>query len=409
MLQEKTIAIIKATVPVLEVHGEAITRRFYERLFEAHPELLNVFNINNQRQGRQQAALANAVYAAAVHIEKLDTIIPVVKQIGAKHRSLGVLPAHYPIVGEHLLGAMRDVLQENATDEIISAWAEAYGIIAQAFIDVEKELYEAAAEQPGGWEGLRSFRITRRIKESDVIDSFYLEPLDQKSIAAFQPGQYLTLQLKAPGVDYAQMRHYSLSDSPNKSYYRISVKREDERDTTPGGLISRYIHSLSVGDTVEVAAPAGEFIIPENTQPLTLLSGGVGMTPFMSYMNTAADQASERHIVWIHAALNGDVHAFAEESEQLAERLTHLTKRVVYERPTDRDERDKQFYAKGYITADVLREAGFHPEGLFFICGPEPFMRAMYHLLTKLGVKQENITFEFFGPASSIEAQAIAN
>lgn len=409
MLQEKTIAVIKATIPVLEVHGEAITRRFYERLFEAHPELLNVFNINNQRQGRQQAALANAVYAAAVHIEKLDAIIPVVKQIGAKHRSLGVLPEHYPIVGEHLLGAMRDVLQESATDEIIAAWAEAYGIIAQAFIDVEKELYEEAVKQPGGWEGLRSFRIARRVKESDVIDSFYLEPLDQKPIASYQPGQYLTLQLKAPGVDYAQMRHYSLSDSPNKSYYRISVKREDERDATPGGLISRYIHSLAVGDTVEVAAPAGEFIIEENNHPLTLLSGGVGMTPFMSYLNTAAERLSNRSIVWIHAALNGDVHAFADESNQLAQRLANLTKRVVYERPTARDEQEKRFDAKGYITADVLREAGFRPDGLFYICGPESFMRAMYRLLTQLGVKEENISFEFFGPASSIEAQAVAN
>lgn len=405
MLQEKTIAVIKSTLPVLEVRGETITRRFYERLFEAHPELLNVFNISNQNQGRQQAALANAVYAAAVHIEKLDSIIPTVKQIGAKHRSLGVLPEHYPIVGEHLLGAMRDVLQESATDEILAAWAEAYGLIAQVFIDVEKELYEAAAEQPGGWKGLRSFRIARRVKESDVIDSFYLEPIDQNPIASYQPGQYLTLRLKAPGVDYAQMRHYSLSDSPDKSYYRISVKREDGRDSTPGGLISRYIHSLSVGDTVEAAAPAGEFIIAENEQPLTLLSGGVGMTPFMSYLNTAADRSSNRSIVWVHAVLNGDVHAFADESDRLARRLANLTRRVVYERPTARDERERRFDAKGYITADILREAGFRPDGAFYICGPEPFMRAMYRMLTQLGVPRVDISYEFFGPASSIEGR----
>ena len=97
MLQARTIEIIKSTVPVLEVHGEAITSRFYQLLFQKHPELLNIFNHANQKKGRQQAALANAVYAAAANIDKLETIIPVVKQIAHKHRSLGVQPEHYPV------------------------------------------------------------------------------------------------------------------------------------------------------------------------------------------------------------------------------------------------------------------------------------------------------------------------
>src|SRR5690606_5710012 len=125
-----TIAIIKSTVPVLETHGQAVTKRFYQRLFEAHPELLNIFNHANQRQGRQQAALANSVYAAAANIENLSAILPVVRQIGHKHRSLGVKPEHYPIVGENLLAAMKDVLGDAATPEILDAWAEAYGVIA---------------------------------------------------------------------------------------------------------------------------------------------------------------------------------------------------------------------------------------------------------------------------------------
>ena len=82
MLSQQTIDIIKSTVPVLEVHGTEITSRFYDLLFTNHPELKNVFNQTNQRKGRQPEALANAVYAAAVNIEKLESIIPVVIQIG---------------------------------------------------------------------------------------------------------------------------------------------------------------------------------------------------------------------------------------------------------------------------------------------------------------------------------------
>lgn len=165
MLSEKNIEIIKSTVPVLEKYGKDITARFYQLLFNNHPELLNIFNHMNQRQGKQQTALANAVYAAAANIDNLAAIIPVVKQIGQKHRALGVLPEHYPIVGENLLVAIKDVLGDAATDEIINAWAEAYGVIADAFIGIEQEMYREAKEQYGGWEGFRNFIVEKKSKK----------------------------------------------------------------------------------------------------------------------------------------------------------------------------------------------------------------------------------------------------
>lgn len=50
MLSQQSIEIIKSTVPVLEIHGTSITKRFYEMLFTSHPELLNVFNHANQNK-----------------------------------------------------------------------------------------------------------------------------------------------------------------------------------------------------------------------------------------------------------------------------------------------------------------------------------------------------------------------
>lgn len=161
-LDSKTIEIIKSTVPVLEVRGKEITSRFYQLMFTNHPELLNIFNHANQKLGRQQGALANAVYAAASHIEQLEDILPVVKQIGHKHRSLGVKAEHYPIVGKHLLLAMQDVLGDAATDEVIDAWAKAYQIIADVFIAVEEEMYQEAERQQGGWKGFRPFKVSKK-------------------------------------------------------------------------------------------------------------------------------------------------------------------------------------------------------------------------------------------------------
>lgn len=177
MLDQHTIDVIKSTVPVLEVHGVAITKTFYSNLFKDNPTLLNIFNHTNQTKGRQQGALANTVYAVAQHIDNLEPIVPVVVQIAHKHVSLGVLPEHYPIVGQYLLAAIKEVLGDAATDEIIDAWGKAYGVIADIFISVEEDLYKAA-EQNGGWRAFKQFKIDRTVKESDEITSFYLKPVD---------------------------------------------------------------------------------------------------------------------------------------------------------------------------------------------------------------------------------------
>lgn len=57
------------------------------------------------------------------------------------HCNSKVQPEHYPIVGKHLLGAIKEVLGDDATEDIINAWAKTYGVIAEVFINNEKEMY----------------------------------------------------------------------------------------------------------------------------------------------------------------------------------------------------------------------------------------------------------------------------
>src|SRR5690625_3310454 len=122
-LDQKTIDLVKATVPILQERGDEITKCFYKRMFENHPELKNIFNQTNQRKGDQSKALANTVYAAAAHIDQLESILPAVTPIAEKHRSLNIKPEHYPIVGKHLLLAIKDVLGKDvATDDVIDEW-----------------------------------------------------------------------------------------------------------------------------------------------------------------------------------------------------------------------------------------------------------------------------------------------
>ena len=125
--------------------------------------------------------------------------MPAVIQIAHKHVSLGVKPEHYPIVGEYLLKAIKEVLGDAATDDIINAWAEAYGVIADAFIGVEKDMYEKMETQQNGWSFFKDFTIVRKEKESENITSFYLKPVDGKNVPAYQPGQYISVRMSIPG------------------------------------------------------------------------------------------------------------------------------------------------------------------------------------------------------------------
>src|SRR5699024_2137828 len=85
---------------------------------------------------------------------------------------------------------------------------------------------------------------------------------------------------------------YSLSDAPGKDYYRISVKREDECEATPAGIVSNYMHyHVEEGDDVFLTVPAGDFYLDvTSSRPVLLIAGGVGLTPLMSMFNTLIEQ-----------------------------------------------------------------------------------------------------------------------
>jgi nitric oxide dioxygenase len=401
MLSQQTIDIVKSTVPVLEEYGTTITKTFYKNLFAAHPELLNVFNRTNQEKGRQQNALAHAVLAAAKYIDNLEVIVPVVKQIAQKHRSLTVRPEHYPIVGEHLLGAIKEVLGDAATDEIIDAWAKAYGAIADTFISIERDMYTHASEQRGGWLDFKEFKVTDKVKESDLITSFYLRPVDGVKVPTYLPGQYITVRLNIPGEEYLFNRQYSLSAAPGQEYLRISVKKEAEGETNEG-KVSNYLHkSVQIGDKLEITAPAGEFTLDKNETPVVFVAGGVGITPLLSMVQAVSAEQPNRSVQFIQAANNGAVQAFKNELANM--KINDYKLSFVYANPSEADEQNPHFAKKGFVDRELLTNA-VKPEADYYVCGPVPFMQAAIHALKELGVQEEKIHFEFFGPAMELGA-----
>ncbi|MFC7393980.1 NO-inducible flavohemoprotein [Scopulibacillus cellulosilyticus] len=404
MLDEKTLEIVKSTAPVLKEHSDEIGKHFYKLLFSKAPELYNMFNQTNQKRGIQQEALAYAVYAAGENINHLDEIKPLVMRIAEKHRALGVKPEQYPVVGETLLQAVKDVLGDAATDEIIDAWAAAYNYIADAFISIEKELYDKTEHETGGWLGFRDFIVDKKVPETDQVTSFYLKPKDGRAIAAYQAGQYLTLKAAIEGEKYTHMRHYSLSDAPGKDYYRISVKREEAHGDAPEGIVSNYLHKkVKEGDVLQFAAPAGDFTVTYNDLPIVLISGGIGLTPLMSMLEMLVEKQPERSVTFIHATMNSTTHAMKSRVEQLVADHNNVKSYVCYEKPTEDDKNSRNFDKEGFIDLEWLKSILPGNQADFYFCGPIPFMKAVNQALKDFGVSKEHSHYEVFNPISILE------
>lgn len=398
MLTQKTKDIVKATAPVLAQHGYDIIKCFYTRLFNAHPELKNVFNMAHQEQGQQQQALARAVYAYAENIEDPGSLAAVLANIANKHASLGVRPEHYPIVGEHLLAAIKETLGDAATDDIISAWAQAYGNLADVLMGMESGLYEQSSDRLGGWTGWRTFVVREKRPESSVITSFILAPADGEPVANFEPGQYISVAVDVPALGLQQIRQYSLSDMPNGHTYRISVKRESG-GTHPPGYVSCLLHDhVNVGDEIRLAAPYGSFHIDvEAKTPIVLISGGVGLTPMISMLKRAI-RDPQRQVVFVHGARNSGVHAMRDRLRETAKTYANFKLVVFYDDPLPQDAEGSDYDRKGLVDVNAIKDTILLPDADYYICGPVPFMRIQHDALKQLGIPEARIHYEVFGP-----------
>lgn len=144
-LSPEAIVIVKATAPALQKHGVEITTRMYERLF-VDPAIRTMFDQAGQQSGEQPRRLAAAILGFAQNVDRLEALSGVVERMAMRHVETGVRAEHYPVVAAALLAAIRDVLgEEIATDAVLAAWTEAYGMLADILIGREAELYTEAA------------------------------------------------------------------------------------------------------------------------------------------------------------------------------------------------------------------------------------------------------------------------
>lgn len=410
-LTQQQKQIIKATVPVLQQHGNEITETFYRNILEDNHGLNNIFNRGNQNNGRQAQALAGALYAYAANIDDLSPLAPVLERICQKHVSLQVTAPQYELVGQYLLAAMSKVLGDALTPDILDAWKTAYEQLADIMSGKEKAISEEQIRSTG-WEGWRDFEIVGKDAESTTITSFYLKPVDGRPLPMFQPGQYLSVRTYIPELDYMQPRQYSLSDAFRSDRYRISVKRESGIDVhnlqAPAcpGIFSNHLHDKKeIGDIVQVSQPAGDFFMDQtasNTDaPVVLISAGVGLTPMTSILNTIIARKDQRRVSWIHTSRNAQVEAFSDHLRKTIKAHPNVNSIVFHSAPTGTERQGIDYDVKGRLSLDLIDDdvhlMTHSTSTMYFVCGPGTFMTEVEAALKSKGVDGNRIKMEVFG------------
>lgn len=393
-LDEKTRSLVLATVPALKEHGLTITQEMYKRLL-SHPEIRSLFNLSHQRDGEQPKALAMAVLAYAEHINNLGALSAMVERIAEKHVGLNILPEHYPLVADALLGAIAHVLGDAATPEILDAWGKAYWFLADILIGREKQIYDEHEATPGGWRGWRSFRIRSRHRETPTIVSFELVPTDEGQIARHKAGQYLSFQFDIPEHG-SQRRNYSISSVPGADHYRITVRRHEN------GAVSPWLHdSVKEGDVIQVANPTGDFFLDEAASgPVVLLTAGVGMTPALSMLGELCQAGNARTVRYIHGADTEASAGFLPDITELANQgLLNAEFFYTREAPSAATSSPRITNHAGRISKNWLKEQ-LDRAATYYICGPESFMRDMVTTLRDEKLPASQIRYEFFGSAT---------
>ena len=274
---------------------------------------------------------------------------------------------------------------------------------------------ESRTRSQAAWPGMRSFRVTKREHEDAAHSqcSFHLQPVDGEALPAFRPGQFLTFSLEtaAPGRDAATAaraitRCYSLSDAPDPTHYRVTIKRvlaPPDHPEYPPGLASNHFHDrVQVGDVLQVKAPGGHFFIdPDPQVSVVLIAGGIGITPMMSMLRWCAAAQPQRPVHLYYGVRNAREQAFKLQLEALAAAHPAFRLHRVYSRPDPADliGHNEPTHA-GRIDLGLLQRTLPPGRHLFYVCGPAGLMQTLVPALADWGVPVADIRFEAFGPAT---------
>jgi predicted ferric reductase len=226
------------------------------------------------------------------------------------------------------------------------------------------------------------YRVTSvRVELPDVI-SLRFRP-DGHAGMAFDAGQFAWITL-ADSPLRLQQHPFSFSSSADDDEIEFTAK--------VAGDFTATLADVEIGSTGFLEGPYGGFTLDHGDNPVVLLAGGIGITPILSILRTAADRGDSRAFVLLYGTVRVDRAPFRDELARLGERLDLTVHHVLEEPPPGWDGET------GFIDGDMIaRRVPVPPDRCeYFICGPEPMMDACESGVRSLGVSWRQIYTERF-------------
>ncbi|MFD2091064.1 globin domain-containing protein [Blastococcus deserti] len=396
MLSDRSRPVIEATLPVVADNIEEIATRFYDHLFGEHPQLLDgVFNRGNQAEKTQQMALAGSVAVFANSLVKVPEQLPdhLLSRIAHKHASLGITPAQYDVVHDHLFWAIVDVLGDAVTPEVAAAWDEVYWLMAYALINQERGLYSARGVRPETvW---REWEVAEKVQETEDVVTFRMRKIDDRLVKTSLPGQYVTVQVPMPdGV--RQPRQYSLTRADDGEHRHFSVKRVRGGGKPDGEVSNRLADSVQVGDRLTMSLPFGDVVL-DDSRPAVFASAGIGITPMAGMLSHLAAARSHLPITLLHADVDEASFALRHQVLEDIRYLPGASAHVWFERG-GKHGGTSTMGAEVHAGLMDLDDVKLPHDAGYYLCGPLPFMQAVRSALIERGVPARDIQYEVFGP-----------
>ena len=214
----------------------------------------------------------------------------------------------------------------------------------------------------------------------DVTSFRFSRPADLN----YKPGQFMFVTLKQGEKELR--KHFSFSSSPTEKDHIEFTKKFTDHE------YSLTLKSAKVGDWARIDAPYGQFTFEGEYPKITLLGGGIGITPFMSICKNATDESLNSKITLFYGCRTEKDFTFKKELESLAEKNKNLTLVLIINEPAAQWKG-----VTGKINAEIVKQhLPDYKENIFYTCGPPPMVEAMEKLVLNLGLPKENLKREYF-------------
>lgn len=232
---------------------------------------------------------------------------------------------------------------------------------------------------------------TKLVSRNEVAEGTMAFHFEKPPGFTFTPGQYVNVTLINPPETDAEgnTRSFSIASAPHDGTIEVVTRM---RDTA----FKRVLKTMALGTEVKMQGPVGMLTLPADVGvPVVFLTGGIGITPFLSMVSHATQTRSTQSMTLFYSNRRPEDTAYVKELQSWAKQNSHFR----FVGTMTQMEKSTQPWSgeKGYITEEMV--AKYVPDvrqPLYFIAGPPSMVENMVAMLRHAGVEEEKIRVEEF-------------